>query len=456
MTAIGKLRTVLSIGLALIPCIQAFTAERPALSTLDDYPTEVVTYVMKRFEGERDALREKGIPEDDDGIVNWEDCGPAINNAHKVYLQAFKAATLSEKRKALLEATAMPCFEFPSEGNGLHLDYLGDLRNGARILTNETVLCAAQGDTEGAVTMLSAGYGLLAHHARAPTMLVYLTRIACQGLLDEALRVTLATQKLSEGQLKRLDEAVALATRPDTLARVWLYEESTAPGTDPLDQLQTVYITEAESQAQLLLSRTAIAIERHLLEHGTLPDSLDAVVPTYLPTVPIDPLIGDALGYRKNDKSYAVYSVGKDGVAPENPLAAHGEASNSERTLLVLPVVKKNASRAEFPWSTLYEPDAKNSRKDERAIKAVFGVIDLRQTCGATAAVVLFAGPLDGGTTVLIDSCEDAERKRPVQAAFWVHDERIYVVNDWARELAGDLPESPSHIDFDTVRDVVR
>ncbi len=103
MTAIGKFRTILSIGLALIPCIQAFTAERPQLPTLDDYPNEVVTYVMKRFEAERDALREKGIPEDDDGIVNWEDCGPAINNAHKVYLQAFKAATLSEKRKALLD-----------------------------------------------------------------------------------------------------------------------------------------------------------------------------------------------------------------------------------------------------------------------------------------------------------------------------------------------------------------
>ncbi len=456
MTAIGKFRTILSIGLALIPCIQAFTAERPALPTLDDYPKTVVMYVMQRFEGERDALREKGIPEDDDGIVNWEDCGPAINNAHKVYLQAFKAATLSEKRKALLEATAMPCFEFPSGNNELHLDYLGDLRNGARILTNETVLCAAQGDTEGAVTMLSAGYGLLAHPARAPTMLVYLTRIACQGLLDEALRATLATQKLSDGQLKRLDEAVALATRPDTLARVWLYEESTAPGTDPLDQLQTVYITDAESQAQLLLSRSAIAVERYLLAHGYLPGSLDTLVPAYLPAAPADPLIGAPMGYQKANGSYAIFSVGKDGIALENPFEEPEDGVYPYRTLLVLPETKVITPLAEMPWSTLNLSDDKHSRKEKRAIEAVFGAIDLSQACGGANMAMLSAGPLDDGIGVLIDACGGEGRTIPVQAAFWVHDKQVYAVNSWAKDLAEDLPECPAHIDFDAVRDVVR
>ena len=118
MSAIGNFRTILSIAIALIPCVQAFTADRPQRLSLEDYPPAVVTHVMKRFEEARDALQKKGIPRNDEGLIVWEDCGPALNNAHKVYLQAFKAATLSEKRKLLLKAAAMPCFEFPTEGLG--------------------------------------------------------------------------------------------------------------------------------------------------------------------------------------------------------------------------------------------------------------------------------------------------------------------------------------------------
>lgn len=462
MTAIGKIRTIFSIAIALVPCIQAFTAERPPLPTVDDYPPAVVTYVMKRFDAERDALKEKGIPRDDDGYVAWEDCGPAINNAHKVYLQAFKAATLSEKRKLLLEATAMPCFEFPTKGKGsrdaLNLDYLGDLRNGTRILSNETVLSAAQGDGEGAVTMLSAGYGLLAHHARAPTMLVFLTRIACQGLLDEALRATLATQTLSDLQLQKLEAAVVLASRPDSLARVWIYEESLTPGEDPMayEGINLIYFTDAEYQAQLTMARTAIAVERYVLEFNVLPDSLETLVPTYLPTVPVDPLIGAPMGYQKNDLTYAIFSVGKNGMAPENPFVEAEEGPNSKRRLLVLPVTKKSAPLAEMPWSTLSLTDSRNSRKEKRAIKQVFAAIDLSQACGDATVAMFSGGPLGDGIAVLIDACEGQGRTIPVQAAFWVQEKQVYAVNEWARALAKGLPASPPHIDFDAVRDVVR
>ena len=461
MTAIGKFRTILSIAIALVPCIQAFTAERPQLPTLLDYPPAVVTHVIKQFDAERDALKEKGIPRDDDGYVAWEDCGPAINNAHKVYLQAFKAATLSEKRKLLLDATAMPCFEFPTKGKGsrdaLNMDYLGDLRNGTRVLANEAVLCAAQGDAERAVTILAAGYGLLAHHTRAPTLLLYLTRIACQGLFDEALRATLATQTLSDGQLKRLDEAVAVATRPDSLARVWIYEESLTPGEDPMayEGINLIYFTDAEYQAQLTMARTAIAVERYVLEFDVLPDSLETLVPTYLPTMPVDPLIGAPMGYQKNDLSYAIFSVGKNAIAPENPFLESEEVSNSDRRLLVLPVTKKSVPLAEMPWSTLSLTDSRNSRKEKRAIKTVFGAIDLSQACGDATIATVFAGPLGDGIAVLVDACEGEGQTMPVQAAYWVHDKQVYAVNEWARALANVLPASPPHIDFDAVRDVV-
>jgi hypothetical protein len=62
------------------------------------------------------------------------------------------------------------------------------------------------------------------------------------------------------------------------------------------------------------LALTACALERHYLAHGAYPDSLAALVPTYLPAVPLDIINGDPLRYRRNDNgTFTLYSVGLDG-----------------------------------------------------------------------------------------------------------------------------------------------
>jgi len=70
---------------------------------------------------------------------------------------------------------------------------------------------------------------------------------------------------------------------------------------------------DAENSARLRTAATALAIERYRLKHeGKLPETLSALVPEYLPAVPIDPFTGEALRYRKRDKGFVVYSVGAD------------------------------------------------------------------------------------------------------------------------------------------------
>jgi hypothetical protein len=65
--------------------------------------------------------------------------------------------------------------------------------------------------------------------------------------------------------------------------------------------------------AELRTARTAMAIERYRLAHGTLPADLNALVPKYLGAVPIDPFDGKLLRYKKKaPKGYIVYSVGFD------------------------------------------------------------------------------------------------------------------------------------------------
>lgn len=59
-------------------------------------------------------------------------------------------------------------------------------------------------------------------------------------------------------------------------------------------------------------ARTALSVQRYRLKYNKLPDSLDDLVPDYLESVPLDPFDGKELRYKKLDKGFVVYSIGKD------------------------------------------------------------------------------------------------------------------------------------------------
>jgi hypothetical protein len=59
---------------------------------------------------------------------------------------------------------------------------------------------------------------------------------------------------------------------------------------------------------------TMLALAEFQREHGTFPDSLDELVPQFLPRLPVD--FGDlqTLRYRRLENDYLLYSIGEDGV----------------------------------------------------------------------------------------------------------------------------------------------
>jgi hypothetical protein len=66
--------------------------------------------------------------------------------------------------------------------------------------------------------------------------------------------------------------------------------------------------------AQQRLLQTAIALERHRVAQGKYPPTLTALVPTFLSTVPLDPMDHQPLRYRlEADGRYILYSIGVDG-----------------------------------------------------------------------------------------------------------------------------------------------
>lgn len=71
-------------------------------------------------------------------------------------------------------------------------------------------------------------------------------------------------------------------------------------------------ITHLDVEQQLAL--TALAPKRYTLQNGSLPATLAALVPDWLPVLPTDPMDGKPLCYRTAEgKDFVLYSVGSNG-----------------------------------------------------------------------------------------------------------------------------------------------
>jgi hypothetical protein len=77
----------------------------------------------------------------------------------------------------------------------------------------------------------------------------------------------------------------------------------------------TFFLRPALAGTWTRLAVTAIALKRHELRHGTFPQTLTSLVPEFLEAVPIDPMDGQPLRYRREeDGGFLLYSVGLDGI----------------------------------------------------------------------------------------------------------------------------------------------
>ncbi|NJK90866.1 MAG: hypothetical protein HC904_02930 [Blastochloris sp.] len=102
---------------------------------------------------------------------------------------------------------------------------------------------------------------------------------------------------------------------------IWTYKS--IPAYSP------ILMRAAQIQANLGFVQTALAIERYRLATGRIPDSLDLLIPDYLPSLPQDPISGRPLFYNnRRDGSYLLYSIGwneKDDGGEPNRDAKQGD-----------------------------------------------------------------------------------------------------------------------------------
>jgi hypothetical protein len=88
---------------------------------------------------------------------------------------------------------------------------------------------------------------------------------------------------------------------------------------------------QASADARRLCAETALAIERFRLSNGgRLPETLEALTPSFLEEIPKDPFDGKPLRYVRKNKGYLIYSIGPDLV--ENHGMTREEAKKLQPT----------------------------------------------------------------------------------------------------------------------------
>ncbi len=116
-----------------------------------------------------------------------------------------------------------------------------------------------------------------------------------------------AGMKLDEaGMLRELSDMIAwenplIYVQPNLFGKTFFY--MSAPSHRVLAQ-------KCHAEASIEAMRVIIALNRYLREEDSLPDDLQALVPKYIPEVPVDPF--DCKPFRYSKSEGIVYSVGED------------------------------------------------------------------------------------------------------------------------------------------------
>lgn len=79
-----------------------------------------------------------------------------------------------------------------------------------------------------------------------------------------------------------------------------------------MPSMHRVILSDLAHLTRLRVAGVAMAIEQYRLTNSNLPEQLADLVPAFLPDVPPDPYDGRPMRYRRREKGYTVYSIGKD------------------------------------------------------------------------------------------------------------------------------------------------
>lgn len=103
--------------------------------------------------------------------------------------------------------------------------------------------------------------------------------------------------------------------------------------------VKTPVEAEVRTRVRESMIQVGFALAAYRADHSAYPESLEALVPAFISTVPIDLFDDQSLRYLREATGYRLYSVGKDGIDDQQELKA--ESSTSDDLVIQIPTKRK-------------------------------------------------------------------------------------------------------------------
>lgn len=215
---------------------------------------------------------------------------PGLTEAQLAGLQA-------QWQGLVLQPALARALEFERAGIG---QLIGDVRSG-----RESAASAFGMGTGGGGKFADQMMGLAWRALGAEADELFYLRFM-QGQID-ALRKLARLRSWAVAQPDLAANTAQLAVLDTWQGKLMLLSRLGSPNFSKAFQTALRYETRRE------LTIAALAVERHRLQHGRPPATLNALVPAFLPAVPVDWMDGKPLRYRVNaDGTFTLWSIGED------------------------------------------------------------------------------------------------------------------------------------------------
>ncbi len=158
--------------------------------------------VLDLDETKRNLLRDAGSAADPDFVPSEE----------------LRALLADEDIEVILRATRRPHCDFGVDvdrGIDALLPHLAPMRDSARLLALDARVHLDDGDVDGAVERVAAGYRIAAHCASEPFLISSLVSLAVFATIDEVAAHVMTAQHLSEAQRAVLQDALGRFSADD-------------------------------------------------------------------------------------------------------------------------------------------------------------------------------------------------------------------------------------------------
>ncbi len=142
------------------------------------------------------------------------------------------------------------------------------------------------------------------------------------------------------------DELFAIVDRPFSEVRKWKSTAEKEGRWGYVDALAFPIYVLAESQAKTKVAfngaALVIALERYRRAHGGFPETLDALVPTYIDSIPKDPFTEGSLIYKRAGVDYQLYSAGRNQKDNGGGFIPEGRSQPSDDVVIHWPRATEN------------------------------------------------------------------------------------------------------------------